>query len=414
MADFTTINSTLQDFRNLENVNENNMRILNNQSGAQFTAAYAYQPGICQSNVNFTLANKFMITSSTSTTATFSWSGASVIVRFRDQAINGYPGLSGFSNALQSIFATLSSMPNTITLTPGSGNDYVVATLSITAIDSYRANVSATLSSSTEAAPTTNNKIALFKLIDDGTGKLTTSVDNNCAYNYIDTYGMFPNYIGNAANLNDFTETGLYFQVSDAFAAAGTNYPAPAHAGALEVQAAHDAGSNFVYQTYTTYSVPAAFNKVYTRVRYTGSWSPWHELINSSAIENNISDTTSTDKVITPKYATDALIANGGGITNVDPTPFNGSITFKNNLNLIWRTASSDGGGNLFIDQTAHFTTFAQILSLVSLEGIEATFIYNGQFDNGRSAHFICKTWNSASKEWVAAGVNVIYSMIGI
>jgi len=190
---FTPINSTLQDWRNLENVNQNNMSTLNSQIGTEVTSFFPIQPSICSSNINFFPQNKFTLVSSTATTATFGFdANTKIILRFPDQPINGYPGFAGFTDAIQTIFATLTNPSNVITLDPNPSNNYVIAQLSMIASDAYKSNpVAAVLLTTTEANPVADNKIALFKLVTDGVGGLTTAVDANCAF----VYNTSPEYI---------------------------------------------------------------------------------------------------------------------------------------------------------------------------------------------------------------------------
>lgn len=75
------------------------------------------------------------------------------------------------------------------------------------------------------------------------------------------------------ANLDTYQTTGIYFQLTNANAASGTNYPAPL-AGKLEVVNTTD-GSEFTYQTYHTY---ASNNDVYLRTRNGAVWYGWVKL----------------------------------------------------------------------------------------------------------------------------------------
>lgn len=77
--------------------------------------------------------------------------------------------------------------------------------------------------------------------------------------------------IGAGADLNTYVTQGLYHQGSNAQAAGGTNYPV-AYAGLLEVFQSGVDGSGFTYQRYTVYQ---GFFQVYTRAKYTTTWSAW-------------------------------------------------------------------------------------------------------------------------------------------
>jgi|AGFS01.1.fsa_nt_gi hypothetical protein len=71
--------------------------------------------------------------------------------------------------------------------------------------------------------------------------------------------------IPNAANLNNYTAPGLYYQPANAQAATGTNYP-EAIAGSLEVY--KHAGITQVYRVYNN-------SRAYIRTLYSGTWTAW-------------------------------------------------------------------------------------------------------------------------------------------
>jgi hypothetical protein len=93
----------------------------------------------------------------------------------------------------------------------------------------------------------------------DTTGSLT--VTGNISFT--------PRAIPNAANLNDYTTTGVFHQDSNAQAGAGSNYPAT-WAGLLEVF--REGNGNFIYQRYTTYE---DFPMTWYRNNYLGVWNSW-------------------------------------------------------------------------------------------------------------------------------------------
>lgn len=89
--------------------------------------------------------------------------------------------------------------------------------------------------------------------------------------------------IPSAANLNNYTSTGLYHQNSNANAEAGSNYPV-ALAGMLEVIQ----DGMMVYQKYTAYD---STHNVYVRTCYNGTWYSWIRLLNQNdltTINNNL------------------------------------------------------------------------------------------------------------------------------
>lgn len=82
--------------------------------------------------------------------------------------------------------------------------------------------------------------------------------------------------IYNNADLNQYTTTGIYYQLSNTDANTGKNYPTP-HAGYLEVISI---SSTFVYQYYKKYQS----NEYYIRTKYNGVWSEWERLLKDSDI----------------------------------------------------------------------------------------------------------------------------------
>jgi hypothetical protein len=77
--------------------------------------------------------------------------------------------------------------------------------------------------------------------------------------------------IPGAADLNDYTTPGLYYQSANVQAASGKNYPEP-NAGTLEIY--KNAGTTQVYRTYGS-------SRTYSRSSYNGSWSPWGKVYNT-------------------------------------------------------------------------------------------------------------------------------------
>lgn len=75
----------------------------------------------------------------------------------------------------------------------------------------------------------------------------------------------FSESIGSSADLNNYTEPGLYFQPMNAQAQTGRNYP-EANAGSLEVY--KHAGITQIYRIYNS-------SRAYIRTLYSGTWSAW-------------------------------------------------------------------------------------------------------------------------------------------
>lgn len=94
-------------------------------------------------------------------------------------------------------------------------------------------------------------------------------------------YPVYKTSLGNGANLNDFNSldhVGVYVQVSDSYAAGGSNYPEP-HAGCLEVLPS----ASGVIQRYTVYTWS---NATYVRSNYSGTWSAWKMYLTDNIIYN--------------------------------------------------------------------------------------------------------------------------------
>lgn len=72
-------------------------------------------------------------------------------------------------------------------------------------------------------------------------------------------------YLGESADLNNYTTPGLYYQPANANAITGKNYPEP-NAGSLEIY--KHAGVTQVYRIYNT-------SRSFSRSFYSGNWSPW-------------------------------------------------------------------------------------------------------------------------------------------
>lgn len=122
-------------------------------------------------------------------------------------------------------------------------------------------------------------------------------------------------FIGAAADLNTYTTQGLYHQNANVNAAGGTNYPAP-YAGLLEV---FTSGTDFVYQRYTVYQ---AYFAVWTRAKYTTTWTSWQQVPTGTVTvaEGGTGATTLTSGAYLKGAGTSAITAQtgipGGDITS--------------------------------------------------------------------------------------------------
>lgn len=127
--------------------------------------------------------------------------------------------------------------------------------------------------------------------------------------------------IGNAADLNTFMTPGLYYQNTNDFAAAGTNYP-EANAGSLEVY--KHAGITQVYRIYN-------HSRSYIRTYFNNVWSAWsmqYDAANRPTAAN-----------------VDAVSASQGG-TFSKMVQFDGGITVGGARNGFFTGADYAGFGN--------------------------------------------------------------------
>lgn len=121
--------------------------------------------------------------------------------------------------------------------------------------------------------PVSTNDLTTKAYVDAADATLTSAVSGLTAQ-------VTGTEIGNAVNLNSYMTPGLWFQSSDAEAAAGTNYPEP-KAGVLEVVS--NIGSTFVIQKY----IPAAqsSNYYYLRTYNAAAWTSWKVYETASAAD---------------------------------------------------------------------------------------------------------------------------------
>lgn len=127
--------------------------------------------------------------------------------------------------------------------------------------------------------------------IEGGTALTTNWLTNIVSYNNynpVTSFGVFNaiegslkvrDNIPNAADLNDYDETGIYTQISNIAAASGANYPSP-DAGKLEVVRNFN-NIEMCYQTYHTYGIG---NTIYYRALHNNIWSAWKEVASKADV----------------------------------------------------------------------------------------------------------------------------------
>lgn len=135
--------------------------------------------------------------------------------------------------------------------------------------------------------------------------------------------------IGAAADLNTYVTQGLYHQSSNVNAAGGTNYPA-AYAGLLEVFQSGVDGSGFTYQRYTTYQSQFA---VYTRSKYTTTWTAWQQIpIGTVTVaEGGTGATTRSAAGLAP------VVASATARDTLIPSPVQGDSVWRSDKGYIER-----------------------------------------------------------------------------
>lgn len=89
--------------------------------------------------------------------------------------------------------------------------------------------------------------------------------------------------IPSGEDLNDYTESGVFHQPSNAGAGAGSNYPINAAGLLLVYKYSNNETDQFVYQIYITFNGAGAVVRMFWRAFYyittPNSWSPWGEAI---------------------------------------------------------------------------------------------------------------------------------------
>lgn len=199
-----------QDWRNLENVNQGNMQVLDIAAPDDLSAFFNAPYAIC-SGPGFNLNNKY---GQVGTTAQFNFPAA--IFKFITQAVNNITicpsgGTAGFTNSLQGLFAQFQAATQTITI--GSG-PYVTAQIQVVAIDSFRFYTTCTILPTTQSLAAINANttlIPLFILTDTGGGVFEVSVDSNCAFNYgYYNHNPYPDIVDVNGGVSIIGPNGLY------------------------------------------------------------------------------------------------------------------------------------------------------------------------------------------------------------
>lgn len=169
----------VQNYRNLQNVNADNMNTFYKNVSQELSAFFPAQPSICNGigkiQTNF---GQF------GTTNTFNF--VMGVIRFVDQAMPtlGNPVLPAFANCTTTniVITAAASPPAQL---------YVVALLTLTPVDAaYRTKTSAvilpTAMSLADIAlqPVPELYMPIFAITNQGGGVYTVSIDSNCAFNY--------------------------------------------------------------------------------------------------------------------------------------------------------------------------------------------------------------------------------------
>lgn len=172
-----------------------------------------------------------------------------------------------------------------------------------------------------------------------------------------------------AHDLNSYVTTGVWHQNYNAGAGVGTNYPAGAAAGLLEVFA--NPSGTFVYQRYSVYAASASvLAKVHTRGRYNAIWSPWAEQADQTLASSTIPGLMSAaDKAkldaATDTYSTNTLMKrDGAGWVRAEAFFVSSGAVQPSNINSLTRKDYVDGQINTR-SATGHGHTYADISGTV-------------------------------------------------
>lgn len=170
--------------------------------------------------------------------------------------------------------------------------------------------------------------------------------------------------IPTGANLNTYLTSGYYYQSSDAFAAAGSNYPV-AKAGALEVLYN---GSDKVVQRYTPFSNVSSV--VYMRQNNAGVWKPWVVFRAKRNRQNMLASLTT--------FSTGTIV-NESGARGSNPT--------------VWSMWSVVGSATASIqsDATAGTTGFGRFLALYSPAGTNHARVDSPVMDVVPGGHYVVR-----------------------
>lgn len=137
--------------------------------------------------------------------------------------------------------------------------------------------------------------------------------------------------IGALADLNTYLTQGVFIQTTDAQALGGAHYPI-GYSGILEVTAST---TGWCYQRYTTYLHGGDGNKIYTRSLYSGAWSNWALVAQSTIIGRQVGEPFFWLAPLTASIPTGCLALEGG----------TASRTTYSELWALWGTLYGAGDG---------------------------------------------------------------------
>jgi len=186
-----------------------------------------------------------------------------------------------------------------------------------------------------------------------------------------------------AVDLNTYMTPGIFSVNLTADATAGTNYPSPASAGILEVDAA--ATGDYVYQRFIPYGPYG--NSIFVRTRYNGTWYPW-------------SSTTAGAYAVqmgTGTVNTGVVTALGFGATPLSPA--NGYARATNRITVPGTGTYSLSYRYRFVNGTTGTTRAFVELTLASL----ASHTYSIANDTGFIARAYCGQNEDAGEVGVSA-----------
>jgi hypothetical protein len=157
--------------------------------------------------------------------------------------------------------------------------------------------------------------------------------------------------ISGAVDLNTYMTPGVYAVNLTADAIAGTNYPAPATAGILQVDVAPT--GDYIYQRFIPYGPYA--NQIFVRARYNATWYPWSSTTGPQYAIQFGTGSAATGTVAALGYASTPLSSTLGYTRATNRITVPAAGTYLISYRFKWSAAV--GTGRCFVELTLGATT---------------------------------------------------------